>query len=216
MRGWRSLWRSRFGRRIGSLAGNLAVAILIGGAGVSLAQDSPPPAFLTIDQERLFLESEFGEALVAREQAMAQELDAENVRIEGELIAEEQALTVRRATLPAEEFSALAAAFDEKVVRIRAEQDAKLRALTRSREGDRNAFFRAAVPVLRDLLVERKALAIIDKSAIILSLSAIDVTDAAIAKVNVALRDMVNGQVQPPAPDPAPADATSVVPAPPP
>jgi Skp family chaperone for outer membrane proteins len=197
-----------------SVAGGLAIAVLAGATGFAEAQESPAVAILTIDQERLFLESEFGEALIAREQALAKELDAENARIEGELIAEEQDLTDRRGTLSAEEFSALATAFDEKVVRIRAEQDAKLRELTRSRDGDRKAFFRAAIPVLRDLLVERKALAIIDKSTIILSLSAIDVTDAAIAKVNAALRNKDVVQSGNPTPDPAPSGETGVVPAP--
>jgi Skp family chaperone for outer membrane proteins len=197
-----------------SLAGGLAIAVLSGATGIAVAQENPAVAILTIDQERLFLESEFGEALLAREQALAKELDAENARIEGELIAEEQDLTDRRGTLTAEEFSALATAFDEKVVRIRAEQDAKLRELTRSRDGDRKAFFRAAIPVLRDLLVERKALAIIDKSTIILSLSAIDVTDAAIAKVDAALRDKDLVQSGNPAPDPAPSGETGGVPAP--
>ena len=72
--------------------------------------------------------------------------------------------------------------------RIRAEQDAKARDLTRARDEDRQAFFRAVVPVLGDLLVERKAVAILDKSAVILSLTAIDVTDEAIAKVDAALK----------------------------
>jgi Skp family chaperone for outer membrane proteins len=176
-------------RRWRSLAGGFLVATLVAVAGAGAAQEPQATAILTIDQERLFVESAFGKALIAREAARAEELDAENARIEADLIAEEQDLTDRRANLPAEEFSALAAAFDEKVVRIRAEQDAKLRELARSREEERQAFFRAAVPVLGDLLVERRALAIIDKSAIILSLTVIDVTDAAIAKVDAALKD---------------------------
>lgn len=175
-------------RRWRSLAGVLAVAAIASLAGVGMAQDAPVGTILTIDQERLFAESEFGKALIAREAAQARELEAENARIEADLVAEEQDLTARRAALPAVEFSGLATAFDEKVVRIRSEQDAKARELTRSRDDDRQAFFRAAIPVLGDLLIERKAVAIIDKSAIILSLTAIDVTDAAIAKVDAALR----------------------------
>jgi Skp family chaperone for outer membrane proteins len=199
-------------RRWRSMAGGVAIAALVVMTGLASAQEGVPVAILTIDQERLFIESEFGKALIAREAARAKELEAENARIESDLVAEEQDLTDRRATLSAEEFTAMATAFDEKVVRIRAEQDAKLRDLTRSRDGERTAFFRAAVPVLRDLLVEREALAIIDQTAIILSLSAIDVTDAAIAKVDAALRDRDQGQGQ----ESAPSDRTGEVPAPPP
>jgi Skp family chaperone for outer membrane proteins len=200
-------------RRWRSLAGGFLVATLVAVAGAGAAQEPQATAILTIDQERLFVESAFGKALIAREAARAEELDAENARIEADLIAEEQDLTNRRANLPAEEFSALAAAFDEKVVRIRAEQDAKLRELTRSREEERQAFFRAAVPVLGDLLVERRALAIIDKSAIILSLTVIDVTDAAIAKVDAALKDGGAGPGGAPS-DPAAPEGSEDAPAP--
>lgn len=173
MRLWRSL--------VGAIAG---LALL---AGTGFAQDQVASPILTIDQERLFVESAFGKAVIAREAAAASALEAENARIEADLIAEEQDLTDRRAGLSAEEFSALATAFDEKVVRIRLEQDTKGRDLARAREVDRQAFFRATIPILGDLLVERKAVAILDKSALILSLSAVDVTDAAIAKVDAAL-----------------------------
>jgi Skp family chaperone for outer membrane proteins len=175
------------------LAGAIAVAAFVVAGGAGTAQETSPSTILTIDQDRLFVESEFGKSVLAGEAAAAQALEAENSRIEADLIAEEQQLTDRRATLSAEDFSALATAFDEKVVRFRAEQDAKVRELTRSREADRQAFFRAVVPILGDLLVERKAVAIFDKSAIILSLTAIDVTDAAIEKVNATLKPDAGG-----------------------
>ena len=181
-------------------------------AGPSLTQEVPSSAVPTIDQERLFVESAFGKAVIAREAAAARALEAENAKIEASLIAEEQDLTDRRATLPAAEFAALADAFDAKVVRIRSEQDAKARDLSKSREGDRQEFFRAAVPVLGDLLVERRAVAIIDKSAIVLSLSVIDVTDAAIVKVDAALG--TGGPEQQDAPAPAPAPIPDPAPAP--
>ena len=197
------------GRR---LAGALALAAFVAVAGPSLTQEVPSSAVLTIDQERLFVESAFGKAVIAREAAAARALEAENAKIEASLIAEEQDLTDRRATLPAAEFAALADAFDAKVVRIRSEQDAKARDLSKSREGDRQEFFRAAVPVLGDLLVERRAVAIIDKSAIVLSLSVIDVTDAAIVKVDAALG--TGGPEQQDAPAPAPAPIPDPAPAP--
>lgn len=197
------------GRR---LAGALALAAFVAVAGPSLTQEVPSSAVLTIDQERLFVESAFGKAVIAREAAAARALEAENAKIEASLIAEEQDLTDRRATLPAAEFAALADAFDAKVVRIRSEQDAKARDLSKSREGDRQEFFRAAVPVLGDLLVERRAVAIIDKSAIVLSLSVIDVTDAAIVKVDAALG--TGGPEQQGAPAPAPAPIPDPAPAP--
>lgn len=150
------------------------------------AQDVPAP-LLTLDQDRFFLESDFGKAAIARERAATVALEQENKRIEAELVAEEQALTADRKTLPAEEFAAKAAAFDEKVERIRAEQDAKVARLTDGRDEDRKAFLKAAVPVLGELLGQKQATAILDKNLVILSLSAVDVTDEAIALVNEAL-----------------------------
>jgi Skp family chaperone for outer membrane proteins len=178
------------------------------------AQEPVASPILTIDQERLFVESAFGKAVTARETAAAKALEAENARIEAALIAEEQDLTERRASLSAKEFAALADAFDVKVVRIRSEQDAKVRDLTRSREGDRKEFFRAAIPILGELLVERQAVAIVDKEAIVLSLSAIDVTDAAIAKVDQARRPVAVPQGQEPRLEPAPGSPAAPSPTP--
>ncbi|MFN4191459.1 MAG: OmpH family outer membrane protein [Tabrizicola sp.] len=157
-------------------------------AATGFAQETPARApLLTLDQDRLFLESDFGKAVIARERADSAALEQENSRIEAELVAEEQELTKARATLGAEDFSARAAAFDAKVERIREEQDAKARRLTERRDQDRKAFLEVVVPVLGALLGDRGATAILDKSQVIISLSAVDVTDEAIARVNAAL-----------------------------
>lgn len=144
---------------------------------------------LTLDQDRLFLESDFGKAVVERERAASAALEQENRKIEAELVAEERALTDARASLTPEDFAAKAAAFDEKVERIRAEQDAKASRLTEGRDKDRKAFLDVAVPVLGQILSDKKATAILDKNLVILSLSAVDITEEAIARVNVALAE---------------------------
>lgn len=159
----------------------------------SEAQQTAPAAavrgmpLLLLDQDRLFRESDFGKASIARERTETAALEQENRRIEAELVAEEQALTEMRATLTPEEFSARAEAFDAKVERIRDEQDAKARRLSERRDADRKAFMEVVVPVLGALLGDRGATAILDKNLVILSLSAVDVTDEAIARVNAAL-----------------------------
>lgn len=194
-----------------SLARALGFSAFLALAAPAIAQDAAPvpvaSPMLMVDQERLFVESAFGRAVLARETAAAETLAAENSEIEARLVAQEQDLTERRAALSVEDFTALAEAFDAEVVRIRSEQDGKARDLTRGRESDRQEFFRAAIPALGELLVERKAVAIIDKSALILALSAIDVTDAAIAKVDAALG--TEGPAKAPDPAPAPQPAPS-------
>jgi Skp family chaperone for outer membrane proteins len=139
-----------------------------------------------LDQERFFVDSRFGKAALERERAAIFALEAENARIEQELIAEEQSLTEQRKTLPADEFAALAQAFDIKVEGIRAAQDAKARDLTQQREAERQRFLQVAVPVLGTLMEEKGAVMVLDKSAIILSLTEIDITDEAIARVDQA------------------------------
>jgi len=172
------------------------VVLLAALAGPLAAQQAAQPAgpgpdpaglILTLDRERLFAQSRFGLDSLARELAASRALEAENNRIEAELIAEEQDLTDRRATLAPEEFSALASAFDARVERIRAEQDQKLRALTRARDEDRRYFQRAVIPVLGEILTEKRAAAILDTATVILSLSALDITDEAIARVDQVL-----------------------------
>lgn len=164
------------------------VAGVIGLGLPAAAQDAIAP-LLTLDQDRLFLESDFGKATVERERVATSALEQENRRIEAELVAEEQALTEARATLTPEDFAAKAEAFDAKVERIRSEQDAKARRLTEGRDEDRKAFLEIAVPVLGELLGDKKATAILDKNLVILSLSAVDITNEAIARVNAALAE---------------------------
>ncbi len=176
---WRTVWRAGAWLRAGVAGLVLATQLQ--------AQEAPVAPILTLDQDRFFLESDFGRAALERERVATAALEQENKRIESELIAEEQALTEQRKTFTPEEFAARADAFDAKVERIRAEQDAKAQALTEARDKDRTAFLQAAVPVLGALLGEKQAMAIFDKNQAIVALSAIDITDEAIAKVNAAL-----------------------------
>lgn len=175
-------------RRFGS---TLSLGVLLGLPGTLCAQevavDAAGSAILVVDRERLFTGSAFGRASIAREQAAASALEAENSKIQAELVAEEQDLTVLRKTLSAEEFTKRADAFDQKVQRIRAEQDAKARDLTKAREEDGKAFFSAVTPVFEQILKERRAAALLDKSVVILSVTTIDVTDAAIARIDEVL-----------------------------
>jgi Skp family chaperone for outer membrane proteins len=175
----RKAWHA--GAWLRAVAGGMVLAAQV------QAQEVQVAPILTLDQDRFSLESDFGRAALERERADTAALEQENKRIEADLVAEEQALTEQRKTLSPEDFAAKADAFDAKVERIRTEQDAKARALTESRDKDRQAFLQAAVPVLGALLGEKQATAIFDKSQVIVALSAIDITDEAIAKVNAAL-----------------------------
>ena len=177
----------RNGRHPWAWLGAVASIVFLAVQGAAAQEVATP--LLTLDQDRLFLESDFGKAVVERERLASQDLEKENRQIEAGLVAEEQALTDARATLSAEEFAARAEAFDAKVEQIRTEQDTKARRLVEGREADRKAFLEVAVPVLGEILGDKSATAILDKGLVILSLSAIDITDEAISRVNAALAE---------------------------
>lgn len=180
-------------RRAG--AGVILLAAVLGLAGPdplaaqTQEQDGLRAPVLMLDRNRLFTESAFGKAAEAQFQAESADLIAENLRLEQALEAEERNLTDQRATLDPEAFQALATAFDEKTESIRAAQDAKSRAITAKRDDDRQRFLQAAVPVLGDLMRDSGAVAIFDKDMVILSLRGVDITDAAIARIDAALGD---------------------------
>ncbi|ARE38298.1 Outer membrane protein H precursor [Rhodovulum sp. P5] len=161
------------------------------------AQDVAVPLrspILTIERERLFAESRTGQAILKALEVDTAKLAAENRRIEAELTDEERSLTEQRPTLPADEFRALAEAFDAKVVAIRREQDAKARALTQRRESDQQDFFRKAMPIVAELVRARQAVVVLERGAVLLSAEQVDITDAAIALIDARLAGVDQGE----------------------
>lgn len=158
-------------------------------AGLALSWAEPAPAqsaspILTVDQDRLFSETELGAETLARLEEQAKALAAENQRIETELIAEERQLTEQRMAMEPAAFRELADAFDAKVQRIRDEQDEKARLLNRSRDEARSAFFRDVAVTISEIVRERGGLVVIDRRDVFLSADSIDITDEAIRRVN--------------------------------
>lgn len=167
----------------------LSAVVLLAAATLANAQAPSPLAVLTVDPERLFAETAFGLRAGRDIETRATALATENRRIEAELTAEERELTEKRATLSIEEFRALADAFDEKVDQIRAEQDAKTREVQGLREEEQQRFFRQVGPILRDLLVERRGLVLLDRRQVIAAAEAVDITDEAIARIDAEIGD---------------------------
>ena len=188
-------------------------------------QDIPPMAspILTLDQERLFNGSNVAERVAQEVERRSAELAAENRAIEARLVAEELDLTERRPGLAPAEFRALANAFDEKVQRIRAEQDAKTTELQRLSEQARQNFLRRITPVLAEIVSERGAVVVLDRRSAVISAESIDITDEAIARINTALdsSDLAPGTLEPvlpevsaPVPDAPDPDLNPVTPVP--
>ena len=180
--------------RLAVFCGLLALAL--SGAAPALAQQQNTPApelgsvlspILTIDSDRLFLESAFGRRVAEEAAAKGTELATQNRQIEADLEAEEKAITVKRATLPADEFRALADAFDKKVQETRAAQTAKGRAINEELDQEREVFLEAAAPVLEKLMRDAGAAVILDRRSVFVSTSAVEITMDAIALLNETL-----------------------------
>ena len=176
-------------------------------ADLTLGQIRSP--VLIIDAERVFAESLFGLRIAAQVQAETEALVAENRRIEAALTAEERSLTSRRPTMEVTAFRAEADAFDARVQDIRAAQDAKQRALQDGIALGRDQFLQVATPILGQLMRDAGAAVILDRRSVFLAVGAIDVTDQAIDRIDLALGDGATITDSPPdsPPDPAPDPA---------
>ncbi|MCV2881132.1 OmpH family outer membrane protein [Actibacterium sp. XHP0104] len=142
---------------------------------------------LTIDRDEVFNRSAYGRAVQAAFDDESNALAAENRRIETQLLAEERALTNERPTLDPAIFREKAAAFDEKVVAIRKEQDEKGRALIREREEAQAGFINIVLPVLSEIARERGAVAVLESRSVLMAAGQIDITDEAIARIDARL-----------------------------
>lgn len=193
-------------RFLRALICGLAVSLWLTSQGGAQTQEAAPPVppapltpgesvldgrvqspILTIESERLFSESAFGQRVAREIEVERAAISAENDRIAEELTAEEQSLTDRRATLPAAEFQALADSFDEKVQRLRREQDEKARAIGTRSEEARRTFLAAAQPVIEMIMRDTGAALIVERRTVFISADVIDITDAAIARINATL-----------------------------
>lgn len=172
-----------------------SMALSLGGGALS-AQDIAvgnleqiQSSVLTIDVDALFQGSMFSDTFDARYQQQAEALVAENLKIEAALTEEEKSLTARRPAMAPAAFRAEAEAFATKVEEIRAAQDAKEAALRNSVSTAQQVFIEAVSPILGQMMSERGAVVILDRRSVFLTRSVVDITEAAIARVNAELGD---------------------------
>ncbi len=147
------------------------------------------PSIVTVDVDGLFTQSQFGRRIGQLYTDGREALALENRRIAGALRDEELALTQQRPDMEPDVFLAEAEAFDDKAQGIRRAQDAKERDLEETLTNGRDQFLEAARPILGQLMVDRGAFAILDRRSVLLSLGSIDVTEAALERINTAIGD---------------------------
>ena len=167
------------------VAGCLACAVQAA-AQTDIRLQSP---VLIIDSNQLYLNSAYGKRVATEIEAANAELITENKRLETELAEEEKSLTDQRSTLVAADFKVLADEFDAKVRRIRSEQEAKARAIAARQDESRNDFLELSLPVLETLMNQAGAAVLLERRTVFISLSAIDVTSAAIQRIDAQIGD---------------------------
>lgn len=180
------------------LLSSLMITAFAGAAGAQQNIEAPEfgvtagqvvTAILTVDIDQLFTQSQFGQRVAQSYAAQREALVTENSRIVVALRQEELALAAQRAEMAADVFRTEAEAFDEKAQGIRRAQDAKVRALEDTLAQGRDQFLEVTRPILGQLMVDRGAFAILDRRSVLLSLGSIDVTDDAIARIDVEIGD---------------------------
>ncbi len=159
---------------------------------------------LTVDQEQLFAASAWGQRMQARLEEEGGRIAAENERLATQLSEEEAMLTDQRATLPPAEFRKLAEAFDARATQVRRERAQAVQRLNDWAEAERTAFYRAALPVMGEMMQQRHAVAVLDRRTVFVSLDVIDITTALVAELDRAVGD---GAGVVPLPSETPADA---------
>ena len=197
----------------GGLRDLIAATLLAASLGLSPADAQVDPVMgqvqtpiLTIDVDRLLVETAVGRRLSAEILASGEALTTENDRIASELTAEERSLTERRPAMDPEAFRAAADAFDQKVQQVRQEQDSKQRALEQALSEGRDALLEVARPTLALLMRESGAAVILERRDVFLSASVVDITDEAIAAIDASAADRPTSAGDDPAARPALVD----------
>lgn len=179
------------------MRGLAALALIAGLVGPLAAQEYPTSSdnqpVLVIDTGRLFAESAYAKQLNDEIELLALEIRDENQRIVAELVAEEQKLTEMRPTMSPDDFRTAADAFDKKAQDIRAERDARETELEEARRDVRVRFLSEVRSVVGQLMVERGGTIVLDSRSTYVFVTAIDITQEAIVRVDTNFLTPLDG-----------------------
>ncbi|MDD7970104.1 OmpH family outer membrane protein [Roseinatronobacter alkalisoli] len=157
--------------------------------GQSFDEAAPTLQLRTLNEERLFRDSAFGQRVAAEIDAASRALELENEELLEQLTTRELELTEARATMPPVQFRAAAEAFDREAEAIRRSQAEKRQRLSMYEDAEQRRFFQLAAPVLQQVLVSEGAQVLIDSRAVIIGVSGMDMTDPSIAALNEGIGD---------------------------
>ena len=154
----------------------------------TIAQSS---GLLVVDLERAYQTSKFGQAMRDTFNIDNKSFNEENVIILNSLKEEEIQLTKDRAILSPKNFSVAAKAFDIKVQEIRKTRLDQIRTVEENFKLLKPFFFRRIDRFFDEIMKEFSATAILEKSSVVRSVKAIDITDLLVNRVDQAF--LANG-----------------------
>ncbi|WBU59101.1 OmpH family outer membrane protein [Paracoccus albus] len=159
--------------------------------GASPAMQLPAQtAVLILDVEQAYLASEWGQRAQSDIEAAAREIEAENTRMEEQLVSEERALAAERETLSPAEFREKAEVFDLRAQEVRRERRQAAVDLGTRAQADRTAFVDAALPVIAAIMQDRSAGVVLDRRQVMAATNAVDITQQLIERMD---RDVGDG-----------------------
>lgn len=151
--------------------------------------NGPDLVLRSVDEERLFRDSQFGQRVLAEIDAASRALEDENAQLLAELTAREEELTELRDTMDPDAFRAEAEAFDQRAEEIRQSQAQKLARFSQFEESERRRFFSQTGPVLQQVLEAEGAQILIAAGAVIIGAADMDMTEQAIAAIDAEIGD---------------------------
>ncbi len=174
----------------------VAAALLTATASFAVAQDQPaaPPAPSAIpvivgivDVQAVLEQSKAGQGVKAKLEAKRKAIQADIDKTEKQLKAEQDQLNVQRPTLPPEEFQKKTADFQAKVQKYRKDAEAKKQELDKSYNDSVKQMMATLQKVITDVATKSKLTLVLNRSTVILSAEAWDITDTVLKEFNKAL-----------------------------
>ena len=185
--------------------GAFALAMLAGSAAAAQDQNFGPaiPGVCVYHHDRLLAQSTAGQSVQAGMQRIQQEVQAELAPFEQFAQSEVQALQQVRATIPQDQFTQREQALNARVQEARQLAQTRDNELRYTQAMQLQQITQAADPIILALYTERGCGILISRESVLRVNPSMDITEAAIQRVNAALPSLSFTRMPVPAQQPA-------------
>lgn len=155
----------------------------------ALAQEAAPIPVLVgiVDVQRIIASSAAGQSLQKQAEQRRGQIQADLVAKEKQLRTESDQLNAQRASLAPADFQQKAMALQEKLKAWRQEGEQKRQGFEKSYNDAQKLIFQTLQKVIGEIAVQKKLTLVLNKSVVIVSAQAWDITDSSLAQLNKVL-----------------------------